>query len=64
MEPNAEMSAMADPEMLLQSIDEKTFNTPRPPLTAPTAACAKRTSRMAIPPWNMSSPASMEKGLP
>ncbi len=46
-----------------KSIEEKTLTIPSPPRMAPTAAEAKRTSRTAIPPWNISSPAKMKNGI-
>jgi len=63
MEPRAETSATAEPEMPPKSIEEKTFTTPNPPRIDPTAAEAKRTSRMAMPPWNINSPAKMKNGI-
>jgi len=63
IDPSAEMSAIADPEIPPNNIDEKTFTTPRPPRTAPTADCAKRTNRIAMPPWNIRSPAKMKNGI-
>ena len=42
---------------------EKTLTIASPPRTAPTAAEAKRTSRMAMPPCSISSPAKMKNGI-
>lgn len=50
MEPRAEISAMAEPEIPPNNIDENTLTMPSPPRTAPTAEEANLTSRMAIPP--------------
>ena len=44
-------------------MDAKTFTTPRPPLTAPTAEEANLTNLTAIPPWNINSPAKIKKGM-
>ena len=41
IEPSADTSATAEPEMPPNSIDEKTLTTPRPPRTQPTADEAK-----------------------
>ena len=57
------MSATAEPEIPPKSMEEKTLTIPSPPRRAPTAAEAKRTRRMAMPPWNISSPAKMKKGI-
>ena len=46
-----------------KSMDERTLTMPSPPRTAPTAAEASCTSRMAMPPWNISSPEKMKKGM-
>ncbi len=61
--PSAEVSATAEPEMPPNSIEEKTFTAPRPPRTLPTAAAASRTSRAAMPPCSISSPAKMKNGI-
>ena len=57
------MSAIADPDIPPNNIDDNTFTIPKPPRTAPTAACANFTRRMAMPPWNNSSPAKMKNGM-
>ena len=57
------MSATAEPEMPPNSIEAATLTTPRPPRIAPTAAAASRTSRAAMPPCSISSPAKMKNGI-
>ena len=63
MEPRAETSATADPEIPPNSIEANTFTTPSPPLIAPTADEANLTSLTAIPPWNINSPAKIKNGI-
>ena len=44
-------------------MDEATLTTPSPPRDLPTAEAARRTSRAAMPPCIISSPAKMKKGI-
>ena len=46
-----------------KSMEEATLTTPSPPRTEPTAAEASRTSRTAMPPCSIRSPAKMKNGI-
>ena len=63
IDPSAEISATAEPEMPPNSIDEKILTDANPPRTCPTSADANRTRRMAIPPCSISSPAKTKNGM-
>jgi hypothetical protein len=63
MTPVAEVSATAEPEMPPNSIEVETSTMPSPPRIQPTVALASATSRRAMPPCSMISPAKMKNGI-
>ena len=63
IDPSAETSATADPEIPANSMESTTFTCASPPRKWPTMACAKPTIRALMPPRFISSPASMKNGI-
>ncbi|MNT27598.1 hypothetical protein D3C72_1632350 [compost metagenome] len=59
----AETSATGEPETPPNRVQATTFDMPRPPRTWPISARAKLTIRSAMPPYSISSPAKMKKGM-
>ena len=61
--PMAETSAMVEPEMPEKMYSATTTAIARPPRIQPTSACARCTSRTAMPPVSISMPAKMKSGI-
>ena len=61
--PMAETSATVEPEMPEKMYSATTTAIARPPRIQPTSACARRTSRTAMPPVSISAPARMNSGM-
>ncbi len=54
---------MVEPETPEKMYSAITTAMARPPRTQPTSACARRTSRIAMPPVSISMPAKMNSGI-
>ena len=54
---------MVEPEMPEKMYSATTTAIARPPRIHPTSACAKRTSRTAMPPVSISAPARTNSGI-
>ena len=63
IEPNAEVSATAEPESPANNIEDKMFTCARPPRRCPIIACANSTKRAVMPPLFINSPASIKNGI-
>ncbi len=63
VEPMAETSATVEPEIPEKMYSATTTAMESPPRIQPTSACARRTSRTAMPPVSMRAPARMKRGM-
>jgi len=63
IEPSAEASAVALPEMPAKKPADSTVTDDMPPLRCPTMARAKPTMRSVMPPTFISMPASRKSGI-
>ena len=61
--PSAEVSAMAEPEIPDIKVAEATLVMAKPPRKRPKTALQKPSKRSVMPPCDMSSPASKNKGI-
>jgi hypothetical protein len=62
MRPMEATVAALEPEMVPKTTHEATVTSPRPPRRPPKRAMHHRTSRSAIPPRPINSPANRKKG--
>ena len=63
MAPVAAVSATAEPLMPPKNMEPVIATWPSPPRTKPTRAAARSISRRAMPPWLITSPTRMKKGM-
>lgn len=63
MPPMAAVAAMADPVIAAKNMQARILTIARPLGKCPSRVSAKSTIRLLMPPWNISSPASMKRGI-